>query len=55
MGLVLGEPDSSEVAITVDGAEIFVPSNLEGLAEISTLDYWPLDGFSFERTDGPGC
>ena len=55
MGLVPGEPDSNEVATTVDGAEIFVPKELEGMAEMSTLDYWPLDGFSFERSENAYC
>ena len=55
LGLVLGEPDSNGVATTVDGAEIFIPSNLEGLAEMSTLDYWPLDGFSFEPSENVYC
>jgi hypothetical protein len=53
--LVLDEPETDDVAVQVDNVKIYVPNNLEGIVEISTLDYWPLDGFSFERTDGAGC
>ena len=55
MGFVLDEPDANDIATPVVGAEIFVPKELEGLAEMSTLDYWPLDGFSIERTENAGC
>jgi hypothetical protein len=53
--LVLDEPEADDVAMQENDVKIFVPRNLEGFVGISTLDYWPLDGFSFERNDGAGC
>ena len=55
LGLVLDEPDAKDVATPMGDVEIVIPKNLEGLAAISILDYWPLDGFSIERAENAGC
>ena len=40
LGLALGEPETNESAVPVNGIDVIIPEEVKHLAETSTIDYY---------------